>query len=628
MSRVIAIDWETYYDKEVSVKTMGYYKYARDPRATRLLVSVCDGQESWAGHPRDFNFDAIGADDTVLAHNLAFDQEEALGGQELGEFKIAGLSPFGATNWHCTANMSAYLFNMRSLAEAVEEGLGIRVSKDVRSKAKGKTEADMRREGWWDDFVKYGANDAVLCWKLWAKHAHRWPAIERRLSQMTIEQGRYGVAIDVQALNDGIALLKRVIWQSEQRLPWVERGMKAGSPIGLAEECRKVGIPVRPVAEHEGEEAVDAWLEAYSLKYPFVTALKNLGRGKKMLSTLERIKMFLRDDGTATFSLKYCGAATRRWSGDAGWNLQNPNKDALFIDTNLNFVFDRKRIAVLQEKFQAQDKAIGVFEDGIQFLDLRGLIVGRPGHKICAPDLSQIEPRVLNVLSGSERVTQLIREGYAIYEAHARETMGWTGGDLKTEDKKLYALAKARCLAVNSPILTSDGYIPIQSVTDRTRLVTRTGIFESRGHVFNGYAHTIYLRGEGYTPDHKILFAPAKADEARAISEGSETAQQFRRDCSGDSWAEVRRLVRYIGYLLADTWEKSVSIRSVSMRMLRERIRRGLAKSSHWKDEALSSLRDRGRSKDPGTAALGEGHRRIRPEDRRQVGSNDPEVLR
>jgi DNA polymerase len=35
-----------------------------------------------------------------------------------------------------------------------------------------------------------------------------------------------------------------------------------------------------------------------------------------------------------------------------------------------------------------------------------------------------------------------------LYEAHARETMGWSGGSLKKEDPKLYALAKARVLGL------------------------------------------------------------------------------------------------------------------------------------------------------------------------------------
>jgi DNA polymerase len=42
----------------------------------------------------------------------------------------------------------------------------------------------------------------------------------------------------------------------------------------------------------------------------------------------------------------------------------------------------------------------------------------------------------------------MISDGTAVYEAHARATMGWTGGVLRNEDPAQYALAKARVLAL------------------------------------------------------------------------------------------------------------------------------------------------------------------------------------
>jgi DNA polymerase len=115
------------------------------------------------------------------------------------------------------------------------------------------------------------------------------------------------------------------------------------------------------------------------------------------------------------YSLKYYGAAiTGRWSGGDGLNLQNLNSK----DT----------------------------EGGI---DLRGLIHAGEGRRFVISDLSQIEPRVLAVICGDTAMLDKIREGFGIYEAHARATMGWTGGPLKKEDARLYALAKARCLGLS-----------------------------------------------------------------------------------------------------------------------------------------------------------------------------------
>jgi DNA polymerase len=66
-------------------------------------------------------------------------------------------------------------------------------------------------------------------------------------------------------------------------------------------------------------------------------------------------------------------------------------------------------------------------------------------------DLSQIEPRVLAWLCGDQAMLQLLGSGLGPYEAHAISTMGWKAGSippLKKANSKMYALAKARVLAL------------------------------------------------------------------------------------------------------------------------------------------------------------------------------------
>jgi hypothetical protein len=80
--------------------------------------------------------------------------------------------------------------------------------------------------------------------------------------------------------------------------------------------------------------------------------------------------------------------------------------------------------------------------------DLRGCIVPRPGKEFIICDLSQIEPRVLAWLCGDTVLLDQLADGIPLYEAHARATMGWTGGNLKKENAELYSLAKARVLGL------------------------------------------------------------------------------------------------------------------------------------------------------------------------------------
>lgn len=462
--RVISIDTESYYDDEVSVKPLGYRKYARHPKAEVYMVSVSDGTEVWAGHPRDFNEQSLcGA--TLITPNKAHDYELAAAAKERtgASFVPDEFLPGGARcfDWHCVSNMASYLLNVRSLAEMMRLGCGINVDKGTRDRAKGKTWDDMVKEGWGEEMIKYAQLDAINPIIFWNKYEYQWPAIERWLSNITIEQGRRGLRIDRAALEEGIRLMQRVIIAATDNLPWVKRGRAPASPIGIAEECRVHGIPPPPVKAHN-PDAAEEWEEAFAPKFPFVYALKNIRKAKKTLATLETIQQRLCDDDTVAFSLKYCGAHTRRWAGDAGWNLQNQNKEPLFVGKDSGFVLGRAEIKRLAELFRIeqrndrntadphfeQSKAFGTLSDGTTFFDMRGIVIAPPGKLLCPVDLSQIEPRVLNWIAKNFEFLAKIAGGMAIYEAHARDTMGWTGGRLKDENPKLYALAKARVLGL------------------------------------------------------------------------------------------------------------------------------------------------------------------------------------
>ena len=110
--------------------------------------------------------------------------------------------------------------------------------------------------------------------------------------------------------------------------------------------------------------------------------------------------------------LMYFKAHTGRWAGGSGFNEQNLPRDL------------------------------------IHGVDLRKMLKPKKGHKFVIVDLSQIEPRCLAWLSKDKAFLEYLESGISPYEAHARVSMGWTGGKLKEEDPKMYSLAKARVLAL------------------------------------------------------------------------------------------------------------------------------------------------------------------------------------
>lgn len=306
MSRVIAIDWETFYDtkSDYGIQQLGTWRYLHDDRFDPYLISVCDGVHAWAGHYRDFNWDSLhGA--TLLSHNRHFDESVYEAGVEKNLFPRVQLA-----GWHCTANMSACLSNRRALDSAVEFLLGRKVSKEVRKYADGKTADTMKAEGRWNSMLEYGRSDVINCHELYTKHGHRWTTFERRLSDLTIRQCKRGVQIDVPKLQRYREFVSDAVKRMEQAIPWVRDGL--AGPKGrkaLAEQCRKDGIPTPPVKSHQGgEEAYAKWYADYAPKIPWIRNLADYFSVQILFETLEKIHTRTRPDGVMPFGLKYFGA--------------------------------------------------------------------------------------------------------------------------------------------------------------------------------------------------------------------------------------------------------------------------------------------------------------------------------
>lgn len=260
-------------------------------------------------------------------------------------------------------------------------------------------------------FLDYCLQDSVSCLDLWRNFSPHWPEHERHLARITVEQGERGVYVDQERLQDGLQRLTAECQRCEQLIPWA--GAEPVTSIkSLHRECGRHGIEP-PKSTAKTSEEFGQWLEQHRNTLPWVDAIGQWRRANRLLHVLKTIDARTGDNGRLRFSLKYFGAAvTGRWSGDAGLNMQNLNRDTV----------------------------CGV--------DVRNILSAAPHHKLVVADLSQIEPRCLAWLCGDTGMLDRVRQGVPLYEAHARQTMGWTGGILKKENPHLYALAKARVLGL------------------------------------------------------------------------------------------------------------------------------------------------------------------------------------
>tara|TARA_R110000772_G_scaffold50668_1_gene116466 strand:+ start:9967 stop:11745 length:1779 start_codon:yes stop_codon:yes gene_type:complete len=397
-----AVDFETFYNKTVSIKTLGPRGYFSHPEFDSYLVSVVgsDGYE-FVGHPEKWDWSMLKGC-TVLSHNASFDETLYKFGVEKGWYPAVEYD-----RWCCTADMAAYLGLPRNLAGSSLVALGIKPDKSTRGNMMNK-----RWENMTDEFQaevnEYALVDSRLCLQLWQKLADQWPDSEKEISRVNREALQKGIPIDQAALRKNIESVKEYLFDAESAIPWMGE-KKTLSRVAFNDECRKVGIMPPPSLAQDNPEAVK-WIAEHGAKYQWVKSVGEWRRINAMLKKLEAIDQATMADGRYYGNIMYWGGHTGRFSGGGGnLNLQNLPKADMFG------------------------------------ANLRHLIVPKKGKKLIVVDLSQIEVRTLLWLAGDEETMQEVRKTDDIYEAFAIMFGMWdpAKGSLKAGDNDLRQIVKA-----------------------------------------------------------------------------------------------------------------------------------------------------------------------------------------
>lgn len=451
MSNTVAIDFETFYSTKAkyTLRRQMAREYCRHELFDPYLMSIFDGKESWVGDPRRFNWATLDGKH-LLAHNRGFDEEVLIEMQRRKWIPTVGYSRFT-----CTAQMASYVFGVDSLADSAMAAWGTKLDKSVRESADGRQFSSYSKEDR-EAMIKYADADAINCWKLFDEFGSKWPDWEQKLADLSIRQGRHGIHIDREELDRQEALTYDAIKATEKKLPWRaadwydddfddDEDMFGPSSLkAIAEECARNSIPAPP-GKTKYPELFEEWNTKYQDKCQWVGPLSAWRTLNKHRRLLQRVRSRTDEDDIMFFLLRYYRAHTGRWAGAGQMNMQNQRRDAILLDKELVAIVDKAKIAAAV----GHSFTHGKWPDWIGgTLDFRRLLTARPGKKMISSDLAQIEPRVLAWLVGDHEMLRYVNEGVSVYEAHARKSMGWTGGNLKKENLQVYQLAKARVLSL------------------------------------------------------------------------------------------------------------------------------------------------------------------------------------
>ena len=407
---ILTLDFETYYDKEYSLKRMTTEAYIRDPRFEVIGVGAKLNNEltKWYCASIEGFLNTIDFSNTaILAHNTMFD------GAILA-WKY-GIKP---KLWLDTMLMSRPIVGqtiggaLRNLAE--HYNIGVKGTEVV--KAIGKRFPDFTPEEL-ANYSSYCINDVKLTYKLFKKLIEDFPASELRVIDQTIRMYTEPcVELNKKALTTHLAAVKTNKAQLVDRITPKSMGPEEVKDILMSnDKFAKLlqGCDVTPptkVSPANGKQTYafaktdKGFLDIMQNGSSLVQAICEARLGVR--STLEETRtenlIGVAGRGKLPIMLNYYGAHTGRFSGGDKLNLQNLPRNGTI----------RKAITVPK------------------------------GYKLIACDSSQIEARVLAHLAGQDDLVEAFRQGRDVYSEFASTVYGRT----ITKNDKLERFVGKTCI--------------------------------------------------------------------------------------------------------------------------------------------------------------------------------------
>ena len=401
---IITVDFETYYDKDISLRKLTTEEYVRHEQFEVIGVSVKVNNEetAWLSGPHDAlkkylhaNYDWENS--AVLAHNTMFD----------GAI-LSWLFDIHPRVWLDTLCMARALHGTEvggSLAFLAEKyGLGVKGNEIVNTVGKRLTDFNEEELGRYGD---YCVNDTELTYKLYKKFEKDFPVVELKIIDLTLRMFIDPVLeLNVEKLKRHLDILKD---QKDDLLEeaGIEKSELMSNPK-FAKALEALGVvPPMKTSLRTGKESFafaksdEAFKALQEHDNPKVQALVAARIGLK--STLEetRTQRFIEvaSRGKMPVPIRYYAAHTGRWGGSDKINLQNlPSR-------------------------------------GPNAKVLKSSICAPEGYSIIEADSAQIEARVLAWLSQQVDLVRAFENGEDVYKKMAGSIYGKKEEDISAAER-------------------------------------------------------------------------------------------------------------------------------------------------------------------------------------------------
>ncbi len=419
----VVLDFETYYDKEYSLRKMTPVEYILDPRFQVIGCAVkgpgvepfwLDGEDL-----DDYLWGLRHHTGAVISHNALFDA-----------CILAwhyGVVPNLIIDTMAMSRALLYAFVGKVSLEAIADHLELPPKGTAIKHVSGMDADAIKSAGLWDTYTDYAKHDAWLCEQIFLKLLPQFPKEELAIHDMVVKCAvvpKFKLDADLLAMHasyieaqkqgllarcglaDRMSLMSNEKFAEALRTLGIDPPMKTSPATGgMTYAFAKSDPQMIELAEHD-DERVQALVAA---RVGHKSTIEQT-RTEKLLR-ISRLEWPDYSTGWCPIPLRYSGAHTHRLSGDWKLNAQNWPR--------YTFYDDRPK------------------ETGL----LRRAHCAPPGCQVVKRDASQIEARVVAWLAEQDDLVQAFADGRDVYCEFGSHVEGRTITKADVDERFMYKTA-------------------------------------------------------------------------------------------------------------------------------------------------------------------------------------------